>query len=278
MTSRICLRLTENPPKVLRGFGDPGSLQPGVAVIGARKATPYGIRCARLFAGWAAAAGYVVISGAAVGCDTAAHRRGARSRRADRRRSGLRRRRRLPTGAQVPSWRASQNRGLSSRNSIGGTRLRSGRFGRATESSPVWPRRSWWSRPDLASGTFITADYALDAGRDVMVVPGSIFAPECRGLQPAPQPGRDSGERRQRAARGARGSRCGPPARGHRWPRCSRRRQTIRCSRPCAPTRRGPTTWRGTWGWTSSKSHGVSVPSRRTELVTKYRDGRYGPC
>ncbi len=43
-------------------------------MIGARKATPYGLRCAELFAGWAAAAGYVVISGAAVGCDTAAHR------------------------------------------------------------------------------------------------------------------------------------------------------------------------------------------------------------
>ena len=33
----------------------------------------------------------------------------------------------------------------------------------------------------MPSGTFITADYALDAGRDVLVVPGSIFAPECRG-------------------------------------------------------------------------------------------------
>jgi DNA processing protein len=31
------------------------------------------------------------------------------------------------------------------------------------------------------SGTFVTADAALDAGRDVFVVPGSIFAPECRG-------------------------------------------------------------------------------------------------
>jgi DNA processing protein len=33
----------------------------------------------------------------------------------------------------------------------------------------------------LPSGTFVTADYALAAGRDVLVVPGSIFAPECRG-------------------------------------------------------------------------------------------------
>jgi len=33
----------------------------------------------------------------------------------------------------------------------------------------------------LPSGTFATADYALEAGRDVLVVPGSIFAPECRG-------------------------------------------------------------------------------------------------
>ena len=66
------LRATDDPPKVLRGFGDPKSLRPGLGVIGARKATPYGLRCARLFAGWAAAAGYVVISGAAVGCDTAA--------------------------------------------------------------------------------------------------------------------------------------------------------------------------------------------------------------
>ena len=33
----------------------------------------------------------------------------------------------------------------------------------------------------LPSGTFSTADHAADAGRDVYAVPGSIFAPECRG-------------------------------------------------------------------------------------------------
>jgi len=33
----------------------------------------------------------------------------------------------------------------------------------------------------LGSGTFSTADYALEAGRDVLAVPGSIFSPECAG-------------------------------------------------------------------------------------------------
>jgi DNA processing protein len=33
----------------------------------------------------------------------------------------------------------------------------------------------------VPSGTFITADEALACGRDVLVVPGSVFAPECRG-------------------------------------------------------------------------------------------------
>jgi DNA processing protein len=33
----------------------------------------------------------------------------------------------------------------------------------------------------LPSGTFSTADAALDAGRDVLAVPGSVFSPESRG-------------------------------------------------------------------------------------------------
>jgi DNA processing protein len=33
----------------------------------------------------------------------------------------------------------------------------------------------------LPSGTFSTADAALEAGRDVLAVPGSIFSPESRG-------------------------------------------------------------------------------------------------
>ena len=67
------LASSPNPPAILYGVGDPSALAPGLAVIGARRATPYGIAVAGLFAGWAARAGYVVISGGAIGCDQAAH-------------------------------------------------------------------------------------------------------------------------------------------------------------------------------------------------------------
>jgi DNA processing protein len=64
-----------HPPAILRGIGDPSLLQRSAfAVVGARKATPYGRRAASEFAGWAAGAGHIIVSGAAMGCDQAAHR------------------------------------------------------------------------------------------------------------------------------------------------------------------------------------------------------------
>ena len=54
-----------DPPRVLYGYGDVEVLAPGLAVVGARKATPYGLGCTRMFAGRAAALGVTVISGAA---------------------------------------------------------------------------------------------------------------------------------------------------------------------------------------------------------------------
>jgi DNA processing protein len=155
-------------------------MRPGLGIIGARKATPYGIRCARLFAGWAASAGYVVISGAAVGCDTAAHRAALDA--------GGHTVAVLGCGADVSYPRGS--------GPLLSEIARSG----AVVSELAWghPPAKWTFRArnriiaglssallvveaGLGSGTFITADYALEAGRDVMVVPGSIFAPECAG-------------------------------------------------------------------------------------------------
>ena len=61
-------------PRTLYGWGQEDALRPGIAIIGARNATPYGLRIARLVATWAAELGYVVYSGGARGCDQAAHK------------------------------------------------------------------------------------------------------------------------------------------------------------------------------------------------------------
>ena len=67
------LRVIPRPPKRLYVLGDPEALTEGLAVVGARKATPYGIGAAKRFARLAAQRGIAVISGGARGCDAAAH-------------------------------------------------------------------------------------------------------------------------------------------------------------------------------------------------------------
>ena len=165
---------------MLRGFGDPAALAPGLAVVGARKATPYGLAAANLFAGWAAAAGYTIVSGAAIGCDQAAHRAALDA--------GGRTVAVLGCGADLAYPRASGSLlcAIAQRGCV------------ISELDWGQPPAKWTFRArnriiaglsaallvleaGCPSGTFITADRALDAGRDVLVVPGSIFAPECRG-------------------------------------------------------------------------------------------------
>lgn len=171
-----------NPPPVLYGLGNPESLVRGLAVIGSRKATPYGRACARLFAGWAASVGVVIVSGGAIGCDHAAHTAALESEGQTVVVLGC--------GADVDYPRGAAN--LLAR-------VREGTSGCVVSEQP-WgapPLRWAFARRNriiaglsqavlvveasLPSGTFSTADFAIDAGRDVLVVPGSIFAPESRG-------------------------------------------------------------------------------------------------
>lgn len=64
-----------DPPDRLHAVGDPAALaMPSIAVVGARKCTPYGRACARRFAALAAERGFCVVSGGARGIDGEAHR------------------------------------------------------------------------------------------------------------------------------------------------------------------------------------------------------------
>ncbi|MRR10975.1 DNA-protecting protein DprA [bacterium] len=174
------LAKTPDPPKRLYGIGDPAALVAGLAVVGARKATPYGLRCTRLFAGWAASEGITVVSGAAIGCDLEAHR-------AALERGG-------PTVAVVgsgpdvdyPRRSADVLATLRERYAVvsecpfGQEPLRFA-FARRNRIIAGLAAATLVVEAGLPSGTFSTADAALDAGREVLAVPGSIFSPESRG-------------------------------------------------------------------------------------------------
>lgn len=169
-----------DPPKRLYGIGDPDALVPGLAVIGARAATPYGLRCTRLFAGWAASVGVTVISGAAIGCDREAHLAALES--------GGPTVAVLGSGPDVDYPRRSSSvlAALRERHAV----VSECPFGQQPHRF-AFPRRNriiaglasavLVVEAGLPSGTFSTADAALDAGRDVLAVPGSIFSPESRG-------------------------------------------------------------------------------------------------
>lgn len=271
------LATTEYPPARLYGLGDPAALVTGFSVVGARKATPYGLQAAGLFAGYAARAGYTVVSGGAIGCDQAAHRSALAS---DGPTVAV-----LGCGADVVYPRAAgellcsiAQRGAVVSEYPWGTPPARWRFRTRNRIIAGLSAVLMVVEAGLPSGTFVTADYALCAGRDVLVVPGSIFAPECRGanrlLRQGAQPITDVSE-----LAAALEDALGPPSRsaGEQWTLAGVRPSddpvlaTIRTShlRPDDIAR-------------ALAMDIVTVARRigRLELdglIVKFPDGRYGP-
>lgn len=174
------LRNCERPPRRLYGIGDPATLTAGIAIVGARRATPYGLRAATLFAGWAASTGIVVVSGGAVGCDQAAHRAALQNGGATVAVLGC--------GADVVYPRGSSclldsiaRHGAVVSELPWGTPPQRFTFVERNRIIAGLSKVVLVVEASLPSGTFSTADFALNSGRGVCAVPGPIFAPECRG-------------------------------------------------------------------------------------------------
>ena len=175
-------RLTDllDPPAVLYGAGDRSRLaalleEPAVAIVGARRASAYGLEVARELGRGLSAARVTVVSGLALGIDAAAHRGAADA--------GCNTIAILACGAERAYPRT--NRALYDRIAAGGAVL--------AELPPgTEPRR--WTFParnrimaglaDVTvvveaaepSGSLITARFAQDLGRDVAAVPGRVTA------------------------------------------------------------------------------------------------------
>jgi len=175
------LRTIPYPPKRLYGIGDVGSLAPGLAVIGARRATPYGLGCARRFSRIAAEKGVVIVSGGARGCDSEAHRAALEA-------GG---RTVVFLGGGCDELYPAEHRGLFQRIvDAGGVvvsehpwdmRPRPNMFRTRNRLIAGLAHAVLIVEAGLPSGTFSTADEALEAGRDVLVVPGAITSEYSRG-------------------------------------------------------------------------------------------------
>jgi len=167
----------EAAPELLYGKGEPASLRPGVAIIGARNATPYGISAARAVATWAAEMGLTVYSGCARGCDQAAHH-GALE-------AGGKTVAILGCGADViyPTRAAT----LLDRIAENGCVTSQYRWG-TPPAAYRFRQRNWLIaalsqfvvvvEARIPSGTFSTVEHALNLGVGLAAVPGSIFCCE----------------------------------------------------------------------------------------------------
>ena len=176
------LRAIEDPPIVLyvRGRWPDFDHTPGIAVVGTREATPYGLQTAEHIGAALGKAGFITVSGMALGNDGAAHRGALRA-------GGLTVAV-LAGGADVCYPPA--HRGLMGDILLAGAVISEYPPGTEPKGEHYRDRNRIISGLCVASviveagerrsGALITARRALDQGRDVYAVPGALDAPQSR--------------------------------------------------------------------------------------------------
>jgi DNA processing protein len=170
-----------DPPPVIFYRGKPPTAdKPSIAIVGTRKPSPYGLAVAEKLAKDLAALGFTIISGLARGIDAVAHKGALHS--------GGWTIAVLGCGPDVVYPR--ENKKLMEEIINNGTVL--SEFPPGTQPD-AWhfPARnriiSGLSQATLVveaaekSGALITAEFALEQGRDVMAVPGNVVNPLSRG-------------------------------------------------------------------------------------------------
>ena len=171
----------QDPPGVLAVRGQMDTLHaPALAIVGARNASADGLDNSRRFSRQLAAAGFVVVSGLALGVDAAAHR-GA-----------------LATGNTVAVLGSGPDRIYPPRNAMLAGQIVDSGGAVVTEFAPgsaplpsQFPLRNriisglslgtLVVEAALRSGSLITARTALSQGREVFAIPGSIHNPLSKG-------------------------------------------------------------------------------------------------
>ncbi|MPL63286.1 hypothetical protein SDC9_08908 [bioreactor metagenome] len=173
------LRNIFNPPAVIYYRGTLPNTSDIIAIVGARRATTYGKNTAQMLARELAAHDFWVVSGGARGIDTAAHE------------GALEKGKTIAVmGCGIDIVYPPENKKLFSAIAESGVILSEYPPGTLSRAA-FFPARnriiSGLSRGTIVveaaqkSGALITADFALEQGRDVFAVPGSVFSELSRG-------------------------------------------------------------------------------------------------
>jgi DNA processing protein len=175
------LKEIDQPPPVLylRGEYLPDDLF-AVAIVGTRRATPYGRQITEELASFLASHGITVVSGLARGIDAIAHQTALK---AGGRTIGV-------LGSGVDKIYPPEHRALADKMIESGAVVSDYAPGTPPDATNFPPRNRIISGLSLAvvvieagetSGALITAEFAAEQGREIFAVPGSILAPQSKG-------------------------------------------------------------------------------------------------
>lgn len=170
--------LGEYAPEMIYILGTPDVFdEMAISIIGARKATPYGEAVASMAGRIAAECGIVVVSGGALGCDSAAARAAL-----DAGGKTI-----VVSGAGADLVYPSRSRDVFERAVETGGAVISERAWGSEPTRWAFPRRNRLiaalspsllvTEAGLRSGTASTAEAAMRMGKRLYAVPGSIFSP-----------------------------------------------------------------------------------------------------
>lgn len=185
----ICVEIDEIYPKLLKQIYDPpfilyykGTLPTNdkcIAIVGSRRATVYGKQIAHDMAKQLSGKGFIVVSGAAKGIDTSAHE------------GALMKGKTIAVlGCGLDVIYPAENKSLLEKIAENGAVISEFPLGTAPLAGNFPARNriiTGLSKGVLVveaarkSGSLITAEFALDEGRDVFAIPGNIYSKNSEG-------------------------------------------------------------------------------------------------
>ena len=171
-----------DPPLMLYVCGSLRAWQrPCLAIVGSRNPTAQGLDHARAFAAALARVGWGVISGLALGIDGAAHEGALAARGATVAVVGTGPDRIYPRRHQALASHIIESEGALVSEFPPGSPVRQENFPMRNRIIAGLSLGTLVVEAAVESGSLITAKLALDAGREVFAIPGSIHSPQSKG-------------------------------------------------------------------------------------------------